>query len=108
MHYWDQISNKIDRQCFACGHLKENVWDMLLCPSVHQQAAHSKAINEFCTQLSWYHTPAPMSSIIIDCLQQWLSGTQPTIVLLPTNDEDPNAHLHWLINEAYSDQSNIG
>jgi hypothetical protein len=81
---------------------------MLLCPaSVRRQAARSKAINEFHTHLSWYHTPAPMSSIIIDCLQQWLSGNRPTIVVLPTNDEDPNANLHWLINEAYSNQSAI-
>jgi hypothetical protein len=66
-----------------------------------------KAINEFCTHLSWYHTPAPMSSIIIDWLQQWLSGNQPTIVLQPTNDEDPNANFHRLINEAHSNQSTI-
>jgi hypothetical protein len=34
MHHQAQISNKIDRQCFTCGHLKENVQHMLLCPRV--------------------------------------------------------------------------
>jgi hypothetical protein len=52
MHHWAQISNKIDQWCFACGHLKENVQHMLLCPSGCRQAARSKAINKFCTHLS--------------------------------------------------------
>jgi hypothetical protein len=84
MHHWAQISNKIDWRCFACDHLKENVRHMLLCPSAHQQAAHSKAINEFCTHLWWYHTPAPMSSIIIDCLQQAMALWQLTHHSTPT------------------------
>jgi hypothetical protein len=65
MHHWAQISNKIDQWCFACGHLKENVQHMLLCPSGCRQAARSKAINKFCTHLSWYHTPAWRSNIIL-------------------------------------------
>jgi hypothetical protein len=34
--------------------------------------------------------------------QKW-----PTITLLPTDDDDPNATLHWLINEAYHNQCTI-
>jgi hypothetical protein len=49
-----------------------------------------------------------MATLIIECLEVWYDGKRPTVTLLPTNDNDPNATLHRLINEAYNDQCAIG
>jgi hypothetical protein len=49
-----------------------------------------------------------MATLIIECLEAWYDGKHPTVTLLPTNDNDRNATLHRLINEAYHDQCAIG
>jgi hypothetical protein len=81
---------------------------MLRCPSTRQQAARTKALYDFKNHLAQYHTPVPMATLIIECLEAWYDGNRPTVTLLPTNDNDPNATLHRLINEAYHDQCAIG
>jgi hypothetical protein len=63
--------NKIDRQCFACGNLKETVNHMLQCKSDQRMAARAKALQEFRKHLSRYHTPAPMANMIITSLKDW-------------------------------------
>ena len=49
-----------------------------------------------------------MANMIITSLEDWYNKKQPTITLLPTNNNDPNATLHQLINAAYHDQCMIG
>jgi hypothetical protein len=49
-----------------------------------------------------------MATLIIECLEAWYNRKRPTVTLLPTNKNDPNATLHPLINEAYHDQCAIG
>jgi hypothetical protein len=49
-----------------------------------------------------------MANMIITSLEDWYNKKRPTITLLPTDDDDPNATLHQLINEAYHDQCTIG
>jgi hypothetical protein len=44
--------NKIDRQCFACGNLKETVIHMLQSKSDRRVAARTKALQEFRKHLS--------------------------------------------------------
>jgi hypothetical protein len=46
--------------------------------------------------------------IINWCLHQWYKGKCPAINLLPTDDDEPNATLHQLFNEAYHNQCTIG
>jgi hypothetical protein len=94
LHQRAHIDNKIDRRCFTCGNLKENVTHMLRCPSTHQQAAQTKTLHDFKNHLARYHTPAPMATLIIECLEAWYDGKRPTVTLLPTNDNDPNATFH--------------
>jgi hypothetical protein len=81
---------------------------MLRCPSTCRQAAQNKTLHDFKNHLARYHTPAPMATLIIECLEAWYDGKRPTVTLLPTNDNDPNATLHQLINKAYHDQCAIG
>lgn len=108
LHHRANVDNKIDRQCFACGNLKENVTHMLRCKSDPRKAARTKALYEMRNHFARHHTPAPMAALIIDSLEAWYDGHRPTISLLPTDDDDPNATLHRLINEAYYDQCTIG
>jgi hypothetical protein len=93
LHQRAQISNKINRRCFVFGDLKENVTHMLQCKSDRRTAARTKALQDFCKHRSRYHTPAPMASMIINCLNQWYKGKRPAINLLPTDDDEPNATL---------------
>jgi hypothetical protein len=80
--YW--FLTKIDRQCFACGNLKETLNHMHQCKSNWQVVA--KALQDFCKHLSQYHTPAPMANMITTCLKDWFNRKQPAMTLLPTNN----------------------
>jgi hypothetical protein len=102
------IDNKVDRRCFACGNLKENIDHVLRCPSDRRAAARLKAINELRKHLSDYYTPAPMSAIIIDSVSLWLEGRRPTVPLLDVSPNNVNSELHLLINDAYTHQCSIG
>jgi hypothetical protein len=41
-----------------------------------------------------------MANMIVTSLKDWYNKKWPTITLLPTDDDDLNATLHRLINEA--------
>jgi hypothetical protein len=79
-----------------------------LMPKHPSTSSPNQNTHDFKNHLARYHTPAPMATLIIECLEVWYDGKRPTVTLLPTNDNDPNATLHRLINEAYNDQCAIG
>jgi hypothetical protein len=50
-----------------------------------------------------------MADMIMQALDRWFSNLQPNLVpSLPTGPDEPNQHLHQLINEAFVHQNNIG
>lgn len=50
-----------------------------------------------------------MADTIMQALDRWFSNLQPNLVpSLPTGPDEPNQHLHQLINEAFVHQNNIG
>jgi hypothetical protein len=70
LHQQAHIDDKIDRWCFACRNLKENVTHMLQCPSTRRQAAQTKTLYDFKNHLARYHTPAPMATLIIEIMTE--------------------------------------
>jgi hypothetical protein len=108
MHQRALMDNSLDRRCFACQHLCEDINHVLRCTSPRRIVARTKALDDFQNHLSRYFTPAPMTSVIMSCLRKWYDGRIPVILLLPTDDSDSNAVLHRLINTAYNQQCTIG
>jgi hypothetical protein len=102
------IDNKVDRRCFACGNLKESIDHVLRCSSDRRAAARLKAINGLRKHFSDYHTPAPMSAMIIASVTLWFEGRHPTVPLLDVSPNNVNCELHQLINDAYNHQCRIG
>jgi hypothetical protein len=50
-----------------------------------------------------------MAQVIMSALDQWSAYLQPALTpRLPTGPEEPNQHLHKLINDAFVHQNNIG
>ena len=73
-HQLALFDNSIDRRCFACGNLKENVTHVFQCTSERRQTARASAITAFKEHLAKYHTPVPMANIILQCMEKWLTG----------------------------------
>ncbi len=93
--------NSIDRWCFMCSALKEDINHVLWCPCELRDAAHTKAKIQFLNHLAKVHTPAPMANVIMTALDHWFSNLPHNVVPhLPTGPNKPNCQLHWLINNA--------
>jgi len=106
-HHLAKIDNSVDRRCFACGKLREDLDHVLQCPSEWQSIARANALDDLQCHLSKYFTPAPMTAMIMDSISQWLAGRRLNTQHLIISD-DPNADLHALINTAYEHQNFIG
>ncbi len=108
LHQQATQDNSIDWQCLAGRNLKEDIDHILQCPSSQQSDSQDKAQHQFKMHLSQYYTPAPMAEVILQALDHWFSNLQPNFVpRLPTGPDEPNWHLHQLINEAFVHQNNI-
>jgi hypothetical protein len=109
LHQRATQDNSIDRRCFTCGAWKETVDHVLRCPGDRRAAARDKARSRFLDHLTQYHTPAPMAQVIMSALDRWFANLQPALTpRLPTGPDEPNQHLHKLINDAFVHQNNIG
>ena len=87
-----QKYNSIDRRCFACGNLKENVTHVFQCTSERRQTARASAITAFKEHLAKYHTPVPMANIILQLYGKM--AYRPTTYLRNTrNHRRPQQHL---------------
>jgi hypothetical protein len=50
-----------------------------------------------------------MAQVIMTALDRWFANLQPALTpRLPTGPDEPNQHLHELINDAFVHQNNIG
>jgi hypothetical protein len=108
LHQWATQDNSIDRRCFACGCLKDDIDHVLQWPSDRRSDSRDKAQLQFLNHLTKYHTPAPMAKMIMRALDQWFSNLQWNLVPhLPTGPDIPNQHLDQLINKAFVHQNNI-
>jgi hypothetical protein len=109
LHQRATQDNSIDRRCFHCGAWKEDIDHVLRCSSDQRDTARTKARKLLLDHFTYYHTPAPMAEMIITALDRWFANLPPDLVpRLPTGPDDPNQHLHHLINEAFVHQNYIG
>jgi rubrerythrin len=66
------FNNNSDSRCFACGLLWEDTNHIIQCPCDARHQARMTAFNTFKQQLEKQHTPTIMTTLLTECMSNWI------------------------------------